>query len=126
MVKIRISRFPEGNESNNLTGLHKGEASNTNRYQDNKTQTNTQGPELEAEIKFNSWCSNLEGRIFNIDPRASYNFSRTINYLEEYLGSTYSDRCQPSIMTKTWATFPDPETPTIIPDTSAERLKTNG
>ena len=33
--------------------------------------------------------------------------------MEWYIGATYSDSCQPSIMTETVATFPDPEIPTI-------------
>ena len=33
--------------------------------------------------------------------------------LERYLGTTYSDSCQPAIMTETAANFPDPEMPNI-------------
>ena len=45
--------------------------------------------------------------------------------LERYLGATYSDSCQPAIMTETAATFPDPEMPTIT-DLGTERPKTDG
>ena len=45
--------------------------------------------------------------------------------LERYLGTTYSNRCQPSIMNETPATFPDPEIPKIIPDTAPERPKSD-
>ena len=45
--------------------------------------------------------------------------------LERYLGETYIDSCKPSIMTETPATLPNPEIPTIIPDTGVERLKTD-
>ena len=45
--------------------------------------------------------------------------------LERYLGETYSDRCQPAIMTETEATFPDPEMPTIT-DVGTERPETDG
>ena len=34
--------------------------------------------------------------------------------LEQYPGATYSNICQPSIMTETASTFPDPEMHTII------------
>ena len=33
--------------------------------------------------------------------------------LEQYLGTTYSDSCQPAIMTETAANLPDPDMPTI-------------
>ena len=45
--------------------------------------------------------------------------------LDRYLGTTYSDRCQPDIMTETAATFPDPEMP-IIAELGTERPKTDG
>ena len=48
-----------------------------------------------------------------------------IKELERYLGVTHSNKCQPSIITKTPATFTEPEMPTIIPDTGAKRPKTN-
>ena len=43
--------------------------------------------------------------------------------LERYLGATYIDSCQPSIMTETPATFHDPEMPTTNPDTGAKLTK---
>ena len=43
--------------------------------------------------------------------------------LEQYLGATYIDICQPAIITETPYTFPNPEMPTIIPDTGVERPK---
>ena len=45
--------------------------------------------------------------------------------LERYLGETYSNSCHPAIMTKTLATFPDPEIPTIVPDTVVGSPKTD-
>ena len=45
--------------------------------------------------------------------------------LERYLGATYSDSCQPAIMTETATIFPDPEMPTIT-DLGTERPKTHG
>ena len=41
-----------------------------------------------------------------------------------YSGETYSDICQPAIITETPATFPDPVMPTVIPDTGDECPKT--
>ena len=42
--------------------------------------------------------------------------------LEQYLGTTYSDSCQPFIMTETTANFPNPEMPTIT-DLGTDRQK---
>ena len=44
--------------------------------------------------------------------------------MEKYLGTTYSDSCQTSIMTETSANFPDPEMPTIT-ELGTERPKTD-
>ena len=44
--------------------------------------------------------------------------------LERYLGTTYSDSCQPAIMTETAANLPDPEMPTITA-LGTERPKTD-
>ena len=46
--------------------------------------------------------------------------------MERYFGAIYSDNFQPSIMIKIPATFPNPDMSTIIPDTGAERTKTDG
>ena len=43
--------------------------------------------------------------------------------LEQYLGETYINSCQPAIITKTPASFPNPEIPTVIPDMGAKRPK---
>ena len=45
--------------------------------------------------------------------------------LERYLGATYSDIWQPAIMTKTEATFPDLDMPTMT-DLGTELQKTDG
>ena len=45
--------------------------------------------------------------------------------LKQYLGTTYSDSCQPAIMTETSAKFPDPKMPTIN-ELGTERPKTDG
>ena len=41
-----------------------------------------------------------------------------------YIGTTYTDSCQPDIMTKTPATFPYLDMPTIMTYTGAENPKT--
>ena len=45
--------------------------------------------------------------------------------LEQYLRTTYSDSCQPTIMTETAANFPDQEMTTIT-EFGTERPKTDG
>ena len=45
--------------------------------------------------------------------------------LEQCIGTTYSDSCQPAIMNKTLANFPDPEMPTIT-KLGTYRPKTDG
>ena len=63
--------------------------------------------------------------MLDLGPRASGKFSRTMKELERNLGATYSNSCQPSIMTETPYTFPNPEMPTIIPDMGVENTKTD-
>ena len=45
--------------------------------------------------------------------------------LKRYLGATYSDICQPAIMSETTSTFPDTEMSTIT-NLGTERLKKDG
>ena len=52
-------------------------------------------------------------------------FSKMMKYLERYLGATYSNICQPDIMTKTSATLLNPEMLKIIPITGVKLLKTD-
>ena len=40
-----------------------------------------------------------------------------MKYLVRYFEETYSDSCKPDIINETPATFPDPDMPTVIPDT---------
>ena len=70
-------------------------------------------------------CTYLEGYNFDLGPRASDKFAITMKELEQYLGTTYSDICQPAIMTETAANFPDPEMSTIT-ELGTERPKTDG
>ena len=67
----------------------------------------------------------MEGYTFELGPRAFEKFSKKMKELERYLGTTYSDICQPAIMTETPATFPDPDMPTIT-DLGIENPKTYG
>ena len=66
----------------------------------------------------------MEGFNFELGPRASGTFARTMKELERYLGARYSDSFHLSIITETNATFPDPEMPNIT-DLGAERPKTD-
>ena len=123
VVVSKPSRPPKGNESKNSTDKNKGQALKSNNYRGKKTRNISQGPEPKAETNFKGRCSDLEGYISEIGPRASEKFARTMKDLERYLGATYRNICQQAIMTKIPETFPDPEIPTIIPDTGAKRPK---
>ena len=69
----------------------------------------TQVLEAKADTFFNGWCSDLEGCVFDLGPRPSNKFSRTMKEPERYFGETYRNICQPEIMTKTPEAFPDQE-----------------
>ena len=45
--------------------------------------------------------------------------------LERHIEENCSDVCQPSIVAEAPATLPDPEIPTIIPDTGVKNTKTD-
>ena len=45
--------------------------------------------------------------------------------LDRYLGTAYSNSCQPVIMTKTPEAFPELEIPNIMTDTGCKRPKTD-
>ena len=100
-AKTKPYRSLEVNKYNNLTDKNKGKASNPKRCIGKKKWTKTQGPELEAETNFKGWCSDLEGYILDLGPRALDKFARTMTNLDRYLWVTYSDICQPYIVTKT-------------------------
>ena len=80
---------------------NKGQESKTKRYRDKKTRTKIQGPKLEADTNFKSWCSGLEGYIFDLGPIASDKFARAMKDLERYLGVNYINICQTAIMNET-------------------------
>ena len=111
MVKSKPSRPPEGNELKIPTDGNKVQASKPKKYRDKNPQ-NKPIPEPETETDFQGWYTDLQRYTFDLVPISSNKFARTMKKLD-YLGSTYSDSCQPSIITETVATFPDPEMPTI-------------
>ena len=98
MVKNKPPRYTEGNKSNNLTDKNKGRASKPKMYRGKNEQNKPQGPKLNAEKNFKSQCSDLEGYIFYIGPRASNKFAMMMKELDRYLGSNYRNKCQPDIM----------------------------
>ena len=120
MVETKPYLSPEVHQSKDLTDKNKGQAHKSKNYRGKKTRTKYQGPQPETQTDFKGWCSDLEGYIFDLGLRVSDKFARTMKKLERYLGSTYSNICQPSIMTETPSTFPNPDMPTIIPDTGVE------
>ena len=114
----------EGNELKISTDGNKGKTSKPKKYRGKKTQ-NIPIPEPKTETRFQGRCTDLEDYTFDLGPRASDKFSRTMKELEQYLGATYSDSCQPSIMNETAATFSNPYMPTIT-DLGINRPKTDG
>ena len=89
------------------TDSKKVHTSNPKKYRGNKTQ-NKPSPELKTETDLQRRCTDLGGYTFDLGPRASNKSARTMKELELYLVATYSDSCNPAIMTETAATFPDP------------------
>ena len=104
MVGLKPSRPTEGNESKILTDGNKGQAYNPKKYRSKKPQ-NKPIPEAKTETDFHGQCTDLKGDMFDLGTRASDKFNIAMKELEQYLGATYSDRCQPSIMTENMATF---------------------
>ena len=100
MVKSKPSRPPKGNVLKIPSKRKKGQASNPNKYRSKKPQ-NKPSPYPKADTDFQGHCTGLEGYTFDLGPIAPDKFSRTMRELEQYLEVTYSDRCQPYIMTET-------------------------
>ena len=121
MVESKPPRPPEGNELKIQNDVNKGQASNPKKYRGKKPR-NKPILEPETETDFQGRCTDLEGYNFDLLPISSDKFARTIKEMEQCLGTTYSDRCQPAIMTETAATFPDLDMPTIT-DLGIERPK---
>ena len=81
MVESKPSRPPEGDKLKIPTDGEKGQASNPKNYRGNKP-LNKLSPELETKTDFQGWCTDLEGYTFDLGPRESENFSRTMKELE--------------------------------------------
>ena len=124
MDKSKPYRPPEGNELKIMTDKKKGKASTTNKYRVKKPK-NKPSPYPETETDFQGRCTDLEGYTFDLGPIASEKFARTMKELEQYLGATYSDSRQPSIMTETASNFLVLEMHTIT-DLGIDRPKTDG
>ena len=125
MVKSKPSRPPEGDELRIPTDGNKGKVSKTKKYVGKKQPRNKSSLDPKTETDFQGRCTDLEGFTFDLGPRALDKFAKTMKELEQYLGTTYSDSCQPAIMTETAANFPDLEMPNIT-ELGTERPKTDG
>ena len=125
MVKSKPYRPPEGNELKIPNDGNKGHVSKPKKYRGKKQPRNKSSLEPETETDFQGRCTDLEGYTFYLGPRASDKFARTMKELERYLGKTYSDSCQPAVMTETAANFPNPEMPNIT-ELGTELSKTDG
>ena len=101
--------------------MNKGQESNPKKYRGKKTRNN---PILDPkeDTYFQGRCTDLEGYILDLGPRASKKFDRTIKELDRFLRKKYSDSFHPDIVTETAATFPNPEMP-IITDLGTDRPK---
>ena len=125
MAETEPSQSPKGNYSKGSTEKSKGQASNPKRYIVKKKRTKIQGLELEYNTNFKGNCSDLEGYILDLVSRASDKFSSMMKDLDSYIGAAYSDICQPAILNKTLAAFPNPDVPMIILDMVVESPKTD-
>ena len=84
----------------------------------------TQGQDPEANSRFKGWFSDLKYYVLDLGTSALVKFSRTMKEMEWYLRATYRNSCRPTIVTNAPAAFAEPEMPTIVTDTGAERPKT--
>ena len=111
MVESKPYRPPEGNELKIPNDGNKGQVSKTKEYRGKKQPQNKSSLEPETETDFQGRCNDLEDYTFDLGPRASDKFARKMKELEQYLGTTYCDICQPAIVTETSTNFTDPEMP---------------
>ena len=88
MVKSKLSHPPEGNELNIPTDGNKGQASNPKKYRGKKQPKNKSTLDPETKTEFQGRCTDLEGYTFELGPRASDKFARTMKELERYLRTT--------------------------------------
>ena len=81
LVKSKPSCPHEGNELKIPTDGNKGQASKPKNYIGKKPRNKT-GLEPETETDFQVRCTDLGGYNFDLGPRASEKFSRTMKELE--------------------------------------------
>ena len=84
MVKSKPSLPLEVNELKTLTGGNKGQASKPKKYRGKKPRKKP-SPDPETNTDFQCRCTELEGYTFDLGPRATDKFSRTMKELEQYL-----------------------------------------
>ena len=125
MVKSKPSRPPEGNESKIPNDGNKVQSSNPKKYIGKKQPRNKSSLEPKTETDIQGRCTDLEGCTFDLGPRASDKFARTMKELDRNLGTTYSDSCQLVIMNETAANFTKLDMPTST-ELGTERPKTDG
>ena len=73
---------------------NKEQSPKSNKYRGKKILTKYQGPKPKAKINFKGQCSDLEGYILDLEPRALDKFARKMMGMERYLGATSSKICQ--------------------------------
>ena len=82
MVESKPSRPPEGNELKILPDRNKGQVSKPKKYRGKKQPRNKSSLEPETETDFQGRCTDLEGYTFDLGPRASDKFARTMKELD--------------------------------------------
>ena len=70
MVELKLSRPPQGNDSNIPTDRNRGQASKPKKHRGKKSQNKTK-PEPETETDFQGLCTDLEGFTFELGPSAA-------------------------------------------------------
>ena len=118
MAEVKPYLPPKGNKPKELIDENKGQATNSKKYRGNKNQTKYQCLDPKDDTKFKGLCSDMEGYIYGL--RSSDKSYKKTKELGWHLKETYIDICQPSLMTETTAILPNPDMPTIIPNTGVE------
>ena len=77
MVESKSSYPPEGNKSKTPTDGNKDQASNTKKYR-GKKHWNKAILDPKADTEFQGRCTDLEGYTFDLVPRASETYARTM------------------------------------------------
>ena len=82
MVESNPSRTPEGNALKIPTDRNMGQVSKPKKYRGKKQPRNKSSLDPETETDFQGWCTDSEGYTFDLGPRASDKFARTMKELE--------------------------------------------